>query len=186
MELHGAQSMTEPDEAIRRAAAKKGKLRNALSWDERTRTTGRKMMRFPAMRSLSHRFAAALSVDRWKSWARGVKRDVHALYLAGRDPRVPWYAKAMAALVAGYALSPLDLIPDFIPVVGYLDDLILVPLGIVLVIRMIPSEIMTEHRATAAAARDRPVSRGAAIAIVCAWVAAFALSAWLLRAYFAP
>jgi uncharacterized membrane protein YkvA (DUF1232 family) len=147
----------------------------------RTRTMGRKMIWFGAMR-----FSKASWVDRLKTWAQDIKRDVHALYLAGRDPRVPWYAKAMAALVAGYALSPLDLIPDFIPVVGYLDDLILVPLGIVLVIRLIPSEIMAEHRATAAAARDRPVSRGAAIAIVCAWVAALVLSAWLLHRYFAP
>ena len=122
----------------------------------------------------------------WKLRARRLKRETYALWLAARDPRVPWYAKLLVGAVVAYALSPIDLIPDFIPVVGYLDDLILVPLGIVLVIRMIPSEIMTEHRTTAAAARDRPVSRGAAIAIVCAWVAAFALSAWLLRGYFAP
>ena len=137
------------------------------------------------MRTLSRRFAGAPSLARLKAWARGIKRDVHALYLAGRDPRVPWYAKAMAVVVAGYALSPLDLIPDFIPVVGYLDDVILVPLGILLVIRMIPSEIMAEHRAAAAAAQDRPVSRGAAIAIIGIWVAAIALSAWLLHRYFA-
>jgi uncharacterized membrane protein YkvA (DUF1232 family) len=120
-----------------------------------------------------------------KSWARSIKRDVHALYLAGRDPRVPWYAKALAALVAGYALSPLDLIPDFIPVVGYLDDLILVPAGILLVVRLIPAEIMAEHRATAAAALDRPVSRGAAIAIICVWAAAVALTGWMIHRYFA-
>jgi uncharacterized membrane protein YkvA (DUF1232 family) len=140
---------------------------------------------FRAKQIFLRRFAGAPTPHRWKSWARGVKRDVHALYLAGRDPRVPWYAKAMAALVAGYALSPLDLIPDFIPVVGYLDDLILVPLGILLVIRLIPSEIMAEHRATATAALDRPVSRGAAIAIICVWVAAVALSGWLIHRYFA-
>jgi len=142
------------------------------------------MVRFRAKRAASdgsvHGWAAAL-----KGWARSVKRDVHALYLAGRDPRVPWYAKAMAALVAGYALSPLDLIPDFIPVVGYLDDLILVPAGILLVTRLIPSKLMAEHRATAAAALDRPVSRGAAIAIVCVWVAAVALSGWLIHRYLA-
>ena len=124
-------------------------------------------------------------VDRLKSWARGVRRDVHALYLAARDPRVPWYAKALAAVVAGYALSPLDLIPDFIPVVGYLDDLILVPFGILLVLRLIPAEIMAEHRATAAAAQGRPVSRVAAGAIICVWVAALALSGWLACRYFA-
>src|SRR5438874_13338984 len=98
----------------------------------------------------------ATTKRRLREWARLIERDVHALYLAARDPRVPWYAKALAAAVAGYALSPVDLIPDFIPVVGYLDDLILVPLGILVVIRLIPTEILAEHRAMAAAARDRP------------------------------
>src|SRR5262245_58618363 len=77
-----------------------------------------------------------------RGWARALRRDVHTLYLAGRDPRVPWYAKALAVLVAGYALSPIDLIPDFIPVLGYLDDVILVPLGILLGIRLIPPAIL--------------------------------------------
>ena len=110
----------------------------------------------------------ATTERRLREWAREIKRDVHALYLAGRDPRVPWYAKALAAVVAGYALSPIDLIPDFIPVVGYLDDVILVPLGIALVIRLIPPEVMAEHRAVAAAAQDRPVSRVAAIVVISA------------------
>ncbi|RUU78974.1 DUF1232 domain-containing protein, partial [Mesorhizobium sp. M7A.F.Ca.CA.002.05.1.1] len=79
-------------------------------------------------------------------WARTIKRDVHALYLAARDPRTPWYAKALAVCVASYALSPIDLIPDFIPVIGYLDDVILVPLGVLAVVRMIPPEVMAEHR----------------------------------------
>src|SRR5215471_15484763 len=131
------------------------------------------MVRFRA------KFLAISSVDRLKSWARGVRRDVHALYLAARDPRVPWYAKALAAIVAGYALSPIDLIPDFIPVVGYLDDVILVPLGILLVMKLIPPRIMAEHRALAAAAQDRPVSRGAAITIVVIWLACAALAGWL-------
>lgn len=111
-------------------------------------------------------------------WAQAIKRDVHALYLAGRDPRVPWYAKALAAFVAAYALSPIDLIPDFIPVIGYLDDLILLPLGILLVIRLIPPEILAEHRATAEAAR--PVSRRAAVVIVCLWAALAVLVTWLV------
>ena len=123
-------------------------------------------------------------VGRLKDWARIVKRDVHALYLASRDPRVPWYAKGVAVVVAGYALSPIDLIPDFIPVIGYLDDVILVPLGIVLVIRLIPPEIMAEHRALAAAAQDRPVSRTAAFAIGAIWVASIALCGWLGYRYF--
>lgn len=118
-------------------------------------------------------------VDRLKTWARVIKRDVHALYLAARDPRVPWYAKALAILVAGYALSPIDLIPDFIPVLGYLDDVILLPLGILLVIRLIPPEIMAEHRELAAAAQDRPVSRAAAAVVIGLWVAGVAVLGWL-------
>src|ERR1700740_922850 len=101
-----------------------------------------------------------------KRWARAIKRDSHAIYLASRDPRVPWYAKALAIAVAAYALSPIDLIPDFVPVIGYLDDLLIVPAGIALAVRLIPPAIMAEHRALAIAAQDRPVSRAAAVAIV--------------------
>jgi uncharacterized membrane protein YkvA (DUF1232 family) len=111
-------------------------------------------------------------------WARGIKRDVHALYLASRDPRVPWYAKAAALCVAAYALSPIDLIPDFVPVLGYVDDVILVPLGILLVVRLIPEEILAEHRA-AAAAQARPTSQGAAFVIVALWVAMAAFLTWI-------
>src|SRR5215468_9507650 len=99
-------------------------------------------------------------------WALLVKRDVHAIYCAARDPRVPWYAKALAICVAGYALSPIDLIPDFVPVLGYLDDLVIVPLGILIVVKLIPSAVMAEHRTTAAQALDRPISRVAAIVVV--------------------
>ncbi len=114
-----------------------------------------------------------------KDWARALKRDVHAVYLASRDPRVPWYAKALAVIVAGYALSPIDLVPDFIPILGYLDDIILVPLGIVLVLKLIPPQIMAEHRASALV-QDRPISRIAALAIVCLWIASAALVGWLV------
>jgi len=124
-------------------------------------------------------------IDRAKRWARLVERDVHALYRAGRDPRVPWYAKALALCVAGYALSPIDLIPDFVPVLGHLDDVILVPLGILLVVKLIPPEIMAEHRAFAAAAQDRPVSRPAAIAIALIWLASIVLVGWLCYRVFA-
>jgi uncharacterized membrane protein YkvA (DUF1232 family) len=106
--------------------------------------------------------------------------DVHVLYLASRDPRVPWYAKVLALTVATYALSPIDLIPDFIPVIGYLDDLIIVPLGILLVIRLVPAEVMAKHRALAEAAQDRPVSRVAAAVIVAVWIATIALIARLV------
>jgi uncharacterized membrane protein YkvA (DUF1232 family) len=122
---------------------------------------------------------------RLKDWARLIKRDVHALYLASRDPRVPWYAKAVAILVAGYALSPIDLIPDFIPVLGYVDDVIIVPLGILLVIKLIPPEIMAEHRALAAAAQDRPVSRVAGAVIVGLWIVALALATWFAWRWYA-
>lgn len=119
-----------------------------------------------------------------KDWARALKRDVHAIYLASRDPRVPWYAKALAVMVAGYALSPIDLIPDFIPVLGYLDDIILVPLGIVLVLKLIPPQVMAEHRALAVA-RERPVSRFAAVAVVCIWIASAVLGGWFAYRYVA-
>jgi uncharacterized membrane protein YkvA (DUF1232 family) len=109
-------------------------------------------------------------MDKWKQWARLIRRDAHALYLAARDPRVPWYAKVIAVAVASYALSPIDLIPDFVPVLGYLDDLIIVPLGIALVVWMIPQPVMAEHRAEAEAASQRPVSRAAAVAIASVWV----------------
>ncbi|PTE12162.1 YkvA family protein [Mesorhizobium helmanticense] len=118
-----------------------------------------------------------------KDWARRIKRDAHAVYLAASDPRTPWYAKALALLVAGYALSPIDLIPDFIPVLGYLDDAIIVPLGIVAVVKLIPPEVMAEHRAAALAA-ERPVSRTAAVVIAGIWGASVALVAWLGYRYF--
>jgi uncharacterized membrane protein YkvA (DUF1232 family) len=113
-----------------------------------------------------------------------VKRDAHALYLAARDPRVPWYAKALALCVAGYALSPIDLIPDFVPVLGYLDDVLIVPLGIWAVVKLIPPEIMREHRALAEAAQEHPLSHTAALAIMLIWVACIAVTAWLIYRHF--
>ncbi|GAB7541934.1 hypothetical protein CS8_015970 [Cupriavidus sp. 8B] len=119
---------------------------------------------------------------RARAWAREVKRDVHAVWLAARDPRTPWYAKALALLVAAYALSPIDLIPDFIPILGYLDDVVLVPLGVLLVVRLIPAEVMEQHRAAAALAAERPVSRVAVVVIVALWLGAAAtVVAWLAR-----
>ncbi len=115
-----------------------------------------------------------------RDWARTSKRDVIAIYLAARDPRVPWYAKVSAFAVAAYALSPIDLIPDFIPIVGYLDDFVIVPLGIVLVRRLIPEPLLAEHRAKAQLITERPTSRAAAAIIVAVWVAAIAASAWFL------
>ena len=94
-------------------------------------------------------------VARWKQSARGLQRETYALYYAYRDPRVPWYAKAFIALVVAYAFSPIDLIPDFIPILGYLDDLLLIPLGVGLALRMIPAEVMRESRARAEQALER-------------------------------
>ena len=118
--------------------------------------------------------------SRLKKWARAIKRDVHALHLASRDPRVPFYVKALAIAVAAYALSPIDLIPDFIPVLGHLDDLILVPLGILLVVWLIPAGIMAEHRERAAYAQKLPLSRTAAGAIICIWIVSIVLVGWLI------
>jgi uncharacterized membrane protein YkvA (DUF1232 family) len=121
---------------------------------------------------------------RAKQWARLIKRDVIALWIAARDPRVPWYAKALAAAVAAYALSPIDLIPDFVPVLGYLDDLLIVPLGIMLVVWLIPDGLMTELRERAATVQARPRSIAAAAIIVLIWIAAAALAArWLWRSF---
>ena len=122
---------------------------------------------------------------RLKEWARALKRDAHAVYLAAFDPRVPWYAKALGLGVAAYAFSPIDLIPDFIPVVGLLDDLIIVPLGIALVVGMIPDAVMAEHRAMAAQAA-RPVSRAGAAAVIAIWVLAAAAAAWWAWRWVAP
>lgn len=95
------------------------------------------------------------TLETWKARAKALKVEIHALMIAYRDPRTPWAAKACALLVVAYALSPIDLIPDFIPVLGYLDDLILLPFGIALAIRLIPPEVMDEARKTAALA-ERP------------------------------
>ncbi|HEY1228677.1 MAG TPA: DUF1232 domain-containing protein, partial [Ramlibacter sp.] len=100
-----------------------------------------------------------------------------ALWLAAQDPRVPWYAKAVAAAVAAYALSPIDLVPDFIPVIGYLDDLIVVPLGILLAVRLIPPDLMGELRSQAIT-RSRPTSRGGLAFIAALWVLSAVLLAW--------
>ncbi|HEX8259731.1 MAG TPA: YkvA family protein [Rubrobacteraceae bacterium] len=115
-----------------------------------------------------------VNLGEWKRWAGRLKSETHALYLAYRDPRVPWYAKLFAALVVGYAFSPIDLIPDAIPVLGYLDDLILVPLGVALAVRMIPEDVLSESRQKAremVERGERPVSRAAAAVIVVLWLA---------------
>lgn len=114
-----------------------------------------------------------------KTWARNLKRDVVALWIAARDPRVPWYAKLAAGAVAAYALSPIDLIPDFIPVIGYLDDLIIVPLGILLALRLVPDRLMREFRQEAVRREARPMSYAGAAAIAAIWIGAAAWLIWL-------
>lgn len=117
--------------------------------------------------------------QRLKEWARGLKRDVVALWLAARDRRVPWYAKAVAGAVAAYALSPIDLIPDFVPVIGYLDDLLIVPLGILLAVKLIPEPVMAELRLKAVEQR-KPTSMTGLLAVLTLWLSAIALTIWLV------
>jgi uncharacterized membrane protein YkvA (DUF1232 family) len=115
----------------------------------------------------------------WRERARALRRDVMTLWFALRDPRTPRLARWLAALVVAYALSPIDLIPDFIPVLGYLDDLILVPLGIALVLRMIPAQVIETCRAQAAQVETRPRNWLAAALIVLVWVALALLAGWV-------
>ena len=113
-----------------------------------------------------------------KEKTRALKRETTALWFALRDPRTPWLARAVGALVVAYALSPIDLIPDFIPVLGLLDDLILLPLGIALCIRLIPADVLADARRKAADAERRPTNRAAAVAIVLVWFGAATLCGW--------
>src|SRR5215212_10802676 len=117
------------------------------------------------MRQTIYGIVLRMSLGAWKDRVKQLKTEVYALYLAYKDPRVPWYAKLLAVCVVGYAFSPIDLIPDPIPILGYLDDLILVPLGVALAIRMIPDPILAECREKArrGADEEKPVN----------WVAAF-------------
>jgi len=120
-------------------------------------------------------------LDHLKNWAKTMKRDVLALYLAGRDPRVPWYVKLLAAATAAYALSPIDLIPDFIPVIGYLDDIILLPTAIWVTVRLIPQEILVELRNKASLRlAQRPRSTLAAGVLVTIWLGITLMAGWLL------
>jgi len=127
---------------------------------------------------------------RLKEWARQLKREVVVLWICTGHPRTPLLAKALAVGLVGYALSPIDLIPDFIPVLGYLDDLIIVPLGVWMVFKLVPADVIAECRAEADLRveewRAAPRSRLAAAVIVCVWLAAPALLSWLAWRWFAP
>jgi uncharacterized membrane protein YkvA (DUF1232 family) len=118
------------------------------------------------------------AMEAWRRRARQLKTETYAIYLAYRDPRVAWYARLFAACVVGYAFSPIDLIPDFIPILGYLDDLVLVPAGIALALKMIPPVVMRECREKAqeVTAQGQPTSKAAALIIVAIWLLLAALA----------
>jgi uncharacterized membrane protein YkvA (DUF1232 family) len=117
-----------------------------------------------------------MDITSWRIRSKRLKSEIHALYLASKDPRTPWYAKAFAALILGYVLSPIDLVPDFIPVFGFLDDLVIVPAGIVLLMKMIPREVMAECREKVRSQTPSKKPRN--------WIAAaFIVIIWMLAIY---
>ncbi len=120
--------------------------------------------------------------EKWKERARALKREVYTLYLAFRDSRTPWYGKAFAALVVAYAFSPIDLIPDPIPILGYLDDLVLIPLGVVVAVCLIPPEVLADSRARAedVLRAGKPVNWVGAVLIGAIWIVLAVLAIWLL------
>lgn len=119
------------------------------------------------------------TIEHLRVWARSLRRDVIALWLAARDPRVPWYTKGLAAAVAAYALSPIDLIPDFIPILGYLDDVLILPFGIWAAVKLIPEPIMTDIR-TKALKHSKLTSKAGLAAVIFIWLAAVSLTVWFL------
>lgn len=125
-------------------------------------------------------------IEGWKVRVRHLKIETFAIYLAYRDPRVPLHARIFAACVVGYAFSPIDLIPDFIPILGYLDDLVLVPLGIALAIRMIPPPVLAECREKAleVMGQGKPINRAAAVIIIAIWIGLALLSIYLILKFF--
>jgi len=123
-------------------------------------------------------------IEAWKQRARQLKIEVYALYLAYRDPRVSWYAKLFAACVVAYAFSPIDLIPDPIPVLGYLDDLVLIPLGVLAARRLIPEAVLSDCRERAREIAKKPTNWIAAGIIISIWVVCFvAVTVWLIRIF---
>ena len=115
-------------------------------------------------------------LEKLKAHAKSLKGEVYAIYFAARDPRTPWYAKAIVACVVAYALSPIDLIPDFIPVLGYLDDLLLLPIGIYLALKLIPAEVLFDARCRASEAPSNlPKRWSAALVIISLWLVALAI-----------
>ena len=119
-------------------------------------------------------------LSQWKARARELKQEVYAIYFAARDPRTPWYAKALILFVVAHTFSPIDLIPDFIPVLGYLDDLLITPSGLWLAVRLIPPEVMAEARAAAVAhSVDQTAGKVGAVLIILTWILALAVVIYL-------
>ena len=120
-------------------------------------------------------------LDAWKRRARQLSAQTYALYLAYRDPRTPWYAKVFAALVVGYVFSPIDPIPDWIPAVGLLDEMVVVPIGVLVAAKMIPPQVMEESREKAreVAEGEKPINRVAAVVVVAVWLLCAALTVFL-------
>ena len=125
-----------------------------------------------------------INLKQLRSYSHRLKGEIHALYLAARDPRTPWYAKAIIACVVAYALSPIDLIPDFIPVLGYLDDLLLLPVGIYLALKLIPAEVVTDARLAAETSDALPKSWTAALVIIVLWLVVLIASGILIARAF--
>lgn len=119
-------------------------------------------------------------LGRLKAWARTIKRDIAVLAIAARDPRTPWWIKALALGMVAYALSPIDLIPDFIPVLGYLDELILLPLALRWLLARVPAPVLADARVKADAAARLPASRVGAAVVIAIWLLMLALLAWWL------
>lgn len=121
----------------------------------------------------NHGIVSTMRINDWKARAKALEREVYALYLCSRHPKTPLYAKLFALLIVGYALSPIDLIPDFIPILGYIDDLVLIPFGIALLIRMMPKDVLEECRQKAQSPRaNKPTRWTGAVMVVCLWVLA--------------
>jgi uncharacterized membrane protein YkvA (DUF1232 family) len=122
-----------------------------------------------------------MGLEAWKRRARQLSAQTYALYLAYRHPKTPWYAKVFAALIVGYVFSPIDPIPDFIPGVGLLDEMVVVPIGVLIAAKMIPREVMEECREKAreVAEGEKPVSRAAAVVVVAVWLLCVALAVYL-------
>ena len=126
------------------------------------------------------------AMEAWKQWARRLKTETYALYLAYRDPGTPWHARLFAGLVVGYAFSPIDLIPDPIPLLGYLDDLVLVPLGVALAVKMVPPKVLAEsrERAKEAMSEGKPTNWAASAVIIAIWLLLVAVVVVLMVRWF--